>query len=139
MQEAKCAILDFSQRPSDPPNMVKILDILTQHWLPAVLFILTTITVLSLIPLTELPKVPGGDKSHHILAYALLIFPLGLRKPKNWLWIALFFLCWSGAIELLQPLVNRYADWLDLLANGLGLLCGLLAAHFFRRHRASLL
>ena len=117
--------------------MLKILDILSQHWLPAVLFTLTIITVLSLIPLSELPEVPGGDKSHHLFAYALLIFPLGLSKPKNWLWIALFFFCWSGAIELLQPLVNRYADWLDLLANGLGLLCGLSAAHFFSRHRAS--
>ena len=117
--------------------MAKVFDILTQHWLPAVLFTLTTITVLSLTPLSGLPEVPGGDKSHHIIAYALLIFPLGLSKPKNWLWIALFFLCWSGAIELLQPLVNRHADWFDLLANGFGLLCGFSAAHFIGRHRVS--
>lgn len=115
--------------------MVKLLDVLTQHWLAAVLFTLMTITVLSLTPLSGLPEAPGSDKSHHLIAYALLIFPLGLSKPKHWLWIALFLLCWSGAIELLQPLVNRHAEWLDLLANGLGLLCGLFAAHFFRRYR----
>lgn len=117
--------------------MVKILDVLAQHWLAAVLFTLTTITLLSLSPQPSLPEVPGSDKSHHIIAYALLIFPLGLSKPKNWLWIALFLLCWSGAIELLQPLVNRYSEWLDLLANGMGLLCGFSVAHFFRRYRTS--
>lgn len=113
-----------------------IFDLVAQHWLPTTLATLATITVLSLTPLPDLPAVPGGDKSHHIIAYAFLIFPMALAKPKHWLTIALFFLCWSGAIELLQPLVNRYAEWLDLLANGFGLLCGLLTAHFIRLYRA---
>ena len=37
-----------------------------------------------------------------------------------------------GAIELIQPYVNRYGEWLDLGANGLGLVVGILIASFAR-------
>lgn len=92
------------------------------------------ITALSLMPLTELPSVPGTDKTSHILAYSLLMMPVALRRPENWLWLGLFFLGWSAAIELIQPFVNRYAEWLDMLANGAGLACGILIAGLLRRH-----
>jgi len=38
--------------------------------------------------------------------------------------IAMFFLGWSGGIELIQPYVNRYAEWGDFAANAAGLACG---------------
>jgi hypothetical protein len=41
-------------------------------------------------------------------------------------------ICWSGAIELLQPFVNRYGEFQDLAANIIGLVCGLLAAKLIR-------
>jgi VanZ family protein len=84
--------------------------------------------------LDELPSVPGTDKIHHLIAYALLVLPVALRKPDKWIWIALFFIAYSGAIELLQPYVNRYGEWMDLFANAAGLVCGLIMAeliHFF--------
>jgi len=31
---------------------------------------------------------------------------------------------WSGAIELIQPYVNRYGEWLDLAANVAGVAIG---------------
>jgi len=71
---------------------------------------------------------PGSDKTHHILAYAVLMFPIALRRPRNWLWAGLLFLVWSGCIELIQPHVNRYGEWADLLANLTGLLLGALIA-----------
>ena len=37
-------------------------------------------------------------------------------------------LMYSGIIELIQPYVNRYGEWLDLGANGLGLIGGVLIA-----------
>ncbi|MDQ6982735.1 MAG: hypothetical protein Q9M08_07015 [Mariprofundus sp.] len=89
-------------------------------------FTLVTITALSLWPLATLPDVPGSDKLHHYLAYAALMFPAALRRPRNWLWIAMFFFTWSGAIELIQPYVNRYGEWLDLAANAAGLFSGML-------------
>jgi hypothetical protein len=32
-------------------------------------------------------------------------------------------------IELIQPYVNRHADWLDMLANTSGIILGALLAH----------
>ena len=97
-------------------------------WISHTLFILTVITILSLIPLEELPPIPSNDKTHHFIAYATLMFPTAIRKPKHTSKIVLFFICWSGAIELLQPYVNRYAEWQDLLANIIGLIFGWLLA-----------
>jgi membrane associated rhomboid family serine protease len=112
--------------------MVKLLTLIGKYWRAITLFILTVITVLSLLPLAELPPVPGSDKTHHIIAYGLLMFPAALRKPNYLPGIALFFIGWSGAIELLQPLVNRYGEFQDLAANIIGLVCGWLAAKLVR-------
>ena len=89
---------------------------------------LASITVLSLTPLPQLPDVPGSDKTHHLIAYAVLVFPVALRRPDNWLWILFLFVVWSGAIELIQPYVNRYGEWADMVANCIGLVCGIAMA-----------
>ena len=85
-------------------------------------------TFLSLWPLQQLPSVPGTEKTHHLVAYALLMFPAALRKPKNWVLIGLLFIAYSGLIELIQPYVNRYGEWLDMLANVTGVVCGAIVA-----------
>jgi len=100
------------------------------YWLFITLFILTVITILSLYPLENLPSVPGSDKTHHFIAYGALMFPVALRKPKYWLFIGIFFVFWSAGIELIQPYVNRYGEWLDLVANIIGIGCGFLVAQF---------
>jgi VanZ family protein len=89
---------------------------------------LALITLLSLTPLPHLPTAPGSDKVHHLLSYGVLFFPVALAKPKQWRLIGLFFFIWSGVIELVQPYVNRYGELLDMLANGVGLLCGFFIA-----------
>lgn len=101
---------------------------LSRFWLAITLLILLAITLLSLWPASGLPTVPGTDKTHHFIAYAGLMFPVALRQPKYWIFIGIFFIGWSGAIELIQPYVNRYGEWLDMLANSSGLLCGVLLA-----------
>ncbi len=98
--------------------------LVAKYWYQLSLSGLTVITVFSLLPLSELPEFSGSDKTHHLVAYGALMFPVALRKPKYWLWIAYFFITWSGVIELVQPLVNRYGEWLDLLANTVGVLVG---------------
>ena len=113
--------------------MISLLAIIRNYWITVSLFTLIIITILSLYPLESLPSVPGSDKTHHFIAYGALMFPTALRKPKYWQFIGLFFICWSGAIELLQPFVNRYGEWLDMAANTTGILCGLLLAHFVSR------
>jgi membrane associated rhomboid family serine protease len=95
--------------------------------------ILGLITALSLSPLPELPPEAGGDKLHHFMAYAALVFPVALRKPRRWGLLALAFILYSGFVELVQPYVNRYGDWLDMEANTSGVICGLLAASLVNR------
>lgn len=101
---------------------------ITKHWLNITAIVLISIATLSLWPVAQLPSVPGTDKTHHFIAYAALMFPTALRKPKHWLMVTFAFLTFSGAIELIQPYVNRYGEWLDLAANALGLLCGFILA-----------
>jgi VanZ family protein len=107
---------------------MRLIDFIKHYWLLITLFILITITALSLWPVTQLPIVPGTDKSHHFFAYGALILPLALRKPTHWLWIAFSFIVFSGLIELIQPYVNRYGEWLDMAANLAGLVCGIIIA-----------
>ncbi|MBT4330520.1 MAG: VanZ family protein [Gammaproteobacteria bacterium] len=105
--------------------VISLLTLTRNNWLPITVIILFTITALSLWPLENLPSVPGSDKTHHLIAYAALMFPAALQKPENWLLIALSFIAYGGAIELLQPSVNRYGEWLDFAANTIGVICGI--------------
>jgi len=116
-----------------------LLTMMRNSWLACTIFTLTVITLLSLNPMIDLPSVPGGDKMHHIIAYAILMFPVALKKPKNWPFIGLLFLCLSGGIELMQPLVGRHNDWLDISANWTGIMISVLLAQLIHRVFPSLL
>jgi hypothetical protein len=112
-----------------PRHLMNILlTSIKKYWIFSTLFILTLITIFSLWPLATLPTVPGTDKTHHFIAYATLMLPTALKKPKYWFVITLFFIACSGAIELVQPYVNRYCDFEDLLANIGGLVSGFMIA-----------
>ena len=110
---------------------IALLTLIKKYWIFATLFVLTAITILSLHPLPDLPA-PGSDKTHHFIAYATLIFPTALKRPKYWQIIVLFFIGWSGAIELIQPYVNRYGELQDLAANIIGLAFGFLAVQVIK-------
>jgi VanZ family protein len=110
-----------------------LLTSIRRYWIFSTIFILTLITILSLRPLETLPPVPGTDKIHHFIAYATLMLPTALRKPKYWLLVASVFIACSGTIELIQPFVNRYCELKDLLANIAGLACGLIIAEILKR------
>ena len=100
---------------------------LNDRWWPTItLAVLLAVTALSLSPLPELPlpDAASSDKLHHLVAYALLAWPVATARPKGWVRIMAFFLAWSGMIELVQPFVNRYGEWADLAANATGLLLG---------------
>jgi hypothetical protein len=113
-------------------SMIKFLDQIKTNWISITLFALTVITTLSLWPSERLPSGPSTDKTLHMIAYALLMLPTALRRPKNWVLIGLFFIAYSGFIELFQPYVNRSGDWLDMVANATGLMAGLLMGEIFR-------
>ena len=108
--------------------MIYALQSIEKYWFALSLCILLAITALSLWPLTSLPSVPGSDKTHHLMAYAALVFPVALRHPRRWMLFAAFFIAYSGLIELVQPHANRYGEWSDLLANMAGVVCGIALA-----------
>ncbi|MCW8884911.1 MAG: VanZ family protein [Motiliproteus sp.] len=112
--------------------MYPLLRFVSTYWIAITALLLAIITALSLYPMDKLPPVPGSDKTHHLIAYAALMFPAALRKPSYWLIVAAFFVCWSGGIELIQPYVNRYGEWLDMAANTAGVVCGLFIAQIIR-------
>lgn len=114
--------------------MIRCLNLITQYWLPCTLILFASIGILTLTPLEELPPVPGSDKLHHLIAYAVLALPVSLRRPRYWWLMLLAYLIYSGLIELIQPYVNRYGEWLDMLANSAGVLIGLLLAQLLRHY-----
>ena len=107
--------------------MRRIFDIIEQWWKIITLLTLMMITLLSLWPAAVLPAAPGSDKTHHFIAYAALMFPVALRQPRYWMMLGIFFVGWSGMIELIQPYVNRYGEWQDMLANTGGIFIGLVS------------
>ena len=112
---------------------IQLAAILTKNWISITLLLMVIISIGSLIPLPKLPELPGKDKSLHFMAYALLALPVSWAKPKNMYIILIFFVLYSGVIEVIQPYVNRYGEWLDLLANSMGVAIGhLLGQLIFR-------
>ncbi len=109
--------------------MITLLTFIRTYWIAITLFTLTVITLASLSPLEKLPSVPGSDITHHFIAYGALMFPTALRKQNYWPFVGLFFICWGGVLELLQPYFNRYGEWLDMAANTTGIICSLLIVH----------
>lgn len=108
--------------------MIRLLAFIKSNWISFTILTLAAITTLSLWPQEKLPPVTGTDKTHHIIAYAALMFPIALRKPDKWIMFGLIFIAYSGVIELLQPYVNRHSDWLDMAANVMGVICGIIIA-----------
>ncbi|SEK36956.1 VanZ like family protein [Colwellia chukchiensis] len=112
--------------------LATLIQIVSRFWLAISLVILTLITAGSLFPADYLPPAPGSDKTHHFIGYCALMLPAAIRRPKYWLLLAVFFVAWSGAIELIQPHVNRYGEWLDLAANTCGVLIAIILSYAIR-------
>ena len=109
--------------------MIPLTQFINRYWIQLSLVMLLAITALSLHPLDNLPEAPGSDKTHHLIAYAALAYPASRRKPKRWQSIITIFALYSGLIELIQPHVNRYGEWMDFLANISGLIIGIALAY----------
>lgn len=106
----------------------RFIDFIRCYWWQLTLFIMLLIAGGSLFPAAQLPSIPGTDKTHHFIGYGILMFPVALAKAKHFYIIALGLIGFGGLIELIQPYVNRYGEWLDFYANTGGLLCGYLLA-----------
>ena len=113
--------------------MVQLIEIIKRYWFSLSVLALLVTTALSLSPLDGLPEAPGSDKTHHLIAYAAVAYPTALRKPKRWLAIIICFAFYSGLIEIIQPWVHRYGEWMDVQANIGGLILGIMLAKLTNR------
>ncbi len=91
-----------------------------------------------LVPQPPAAADTGWDKLNHVLAFAGPCFAgLAARAGRGWrsaLSIALGLLLWGGLLEALQGLLPpRSAEWLDLLADAIGVATGALAYASARR------
>lgn len=84
------------------------------------------ISVVTLTPVEKLPDISGSDKLYHLLSFAMLTFTIGMVRPNAVWWILILSVAFGGAIELLQPLVNRGCEVADFSADACGALLGIL-------------
>ena len=100
-------------------------------WFGAGLLIATVITVTSLLPARDLPAFGISDKVEHAVAYALLAFWFAsVMARRDFVYLALALLAFGGGIEIAQGLMGlgREADLLDLAADGVGIVAGVVLA-----------
>lgn len=82
------------------------------------------ILALSLAPPPTPMPTTGWDKSNHVLAFAALAFLAHKAWPKR-VWLLPSLLVYGALIEILQSVTpDRYPEWSDLWADGVGLLLG---------------
>lgn len=114
---------------SETRNMPVLLSVIAMALLAVV------IAVLTLGPAPQ-SGVPGSDKLHHLLAFAVLAFPLPAARPRLAPWVLLAIIGYGGLIELIQPYVGRQAEWADLAADAAGGAIGAAAGAAFGMWRA---
>lgn len=106
-------------------------------WRGLLALLLVVITWLALSPVPPSTVDTGWDKLNHLLAFAALAFVCVWalwRQPRQWLLLSAVLLAYGGAIEIAQGLLPpRQPDGLDMLADGVGVLLGLVAAWWVAR------
>ena len=93
---------------------------------------LVVITWLALSPHPPRSLNTGWDKSNHALAFGSLAFSsvwARWRRPQQWGVLVAALLAYGGAIEIAQTfLPPRSGEWVDLLADSVGIALGLALA-----------
>ena len=95
-------------------------------WITAALIL--TVAILTLTPVPPTPTINSNDKLHHLVAFAGIILPSALWNRPVLIWLLPTAFFFGAGIELLQPLVGRSRDIMDLFANTIGIGIGALIA-----------
>jgi VanZ family protein len=103
-------------------------------WLLLSIGLAVTVAVLTLMPQASMPVGPQGiDKVYHMVAFAALIFPTAMLRPKRCLAAGFLAILYGGMIEVIQPAFGRSADMSDFLADILGVAIGIFLGLASRR------
>ena len=99
------------------------LNVVAWRWLLGVAML--TLMVLSLMPASVSLPSTGWDKSNHMLGFAVLAM-LGHPAWPERRWTTLIaLLAYGGLIDVLQSFTpDRFAEFRDVVADGVGLLLG---------------
>ena len=90
------------------------------------------------VPDVEHPDlIIGADKVYHFTAFAALVFPVIATGAHRWVWFAPLAIAFGGAIELIQPYFDRSAEWLDFVANSVGVAFGVVLGRLAYRWLAA--
>ena len=84
--------------------------------------------IVSLIPTRSLPPLGVSDKFEHTVTYAVLtLWFAGLYPRTRYFWIGVGMFALGTLIEFAQGAMNlgRHRDYLDVLANSVGIAIGL--------------
>lgn len=100
-----------------------------RSWLCGGISMVLVITVVCLLPSTELPSTGLSDKTEHFLAFGALAFWFGsivVRRDLPWVFLAV--VAFGGFIEIAQATMGlgRQGDWFDLAADSIGVALGVL-------------
>lgn len=99
----------------------------------ATIIIAVVIGMATLTPVEELPAVSGSDKLYHLISFAILTLPIAVIRPKALRVILILSVGYGGAIEVLQPLVDRNCELADFLADVGGVAIGMAMSKAFVR------
>lgn len=80
------------------------------------------ISLATLLPAEQLPSAPGSDKLHHVIGFAAWTLMVAAGNFRTFCYLSAFIWFWGGAIELIQPYVNRYGEWADFVGDSVGVL-----------------
>lgn len=88
------------------------------------LLVACVIAVATLMPASVASAAPGGDKLHHFLAFALLVLPTAVIRPRWTVAAIVLAILYGWLIELVQPSFGRTYDLADLRADAIGAVIG---------------
>ena len=82
--------------------------------------------IIGYFTLTPAPflAISGSDKIHHLIGFSALMIPGALLYRHALYWLLPSVIAFGGAIELIQPYVNRQSEWVDFWADTTGALLG---------------
>lgn len=90
----------------------------------------------SLVPAAHIPETGVSDKLGHVLAYGILTLLGRVAYPRHTLPVLAGVVVLGLALEGLQHLApTRTFEWLDVAANGVGIVLGLAIAVMSRGPR----